>query len=142
MTPQEIAKNKRLLKAYGWTLAMYYVLEQVQGGVCAICGKPPKLVPLNVDHIHFKIQVKRCCSPIKGWVAIVPELERPAWYAKTKAQAIRWAREDALPHSVRGLLCAGRYQGCNRLLGRIDNLNWLKKTIDYLKDPPARKILL
>lgn len=43
--------------------------------------------------------------------------------------------------SVRGLLCGGRWHGCNRKLGRIDNLKWLGRVIEYLKNPPAQRIL-
>ena len=40
---------------------------------------------------------------------------------------------------VRGLLCGGRYAGCNRKLGRIDNFKWLCAAKDYIEDPPARR---
>ena len=43
--------------------------------------------------------------------------------------------------SVRGLLCPGRYFGCNRKLGGIDNVPWLKRVIDYLENPPAQTVL-
>jgi hypothetical protein len=59
----------------------------------------------------------------------------------TKKAATEAAREEALPLSVRGLLCAGRYAGCNRKLGRIDDPIWLDRLSAYLKNPPAKKIL-
>jgi len=150
-TPQERAKDKRLQKNYGWTLRKVQSLERIQEGRCGICGRVPKPggAPLNVDHIHFRVTMSRCADiltehwekwPVKGWKAEVLELDRPAFYAKTKVEAHRLAYDDALPHSVRGLLCAGRYRGCNRLLGRIDNIRWLEKTLAYLRNPPAKKL--
>jgi len=32
----------------------------------------------------------------------------------------------------RGLLCGGR-MGCNRRLGRVDNVAWLRKAVEYLE---------
>lgn len=43
--------------------------------------------------------------------------------------------------SVRGLLCGGKYWGCNRRLGRVENPKWLRSAADYLEKPPARKTL-
>ena len=64
-------------------------------------------------------------------------------YAKTKVAAETALREDALPLSVRGLLCPGRHGKaghgcCNRLLGRVDNPEWLLKAHNYVIDPPAK----
>jgi len=140
MTPQEKSKDQRLRKNYGWTLEMYNQLAAIQDYKCAACGKPAKTMPLNVDHKHFHIEVQRCTPPVTGWIANVSELNRPPFVAKTKVEAMRLAREDALPHSVRGLLCAGRYMGCNRKLGRIDNIPWLEAILAYLRSWPAKQI--
>lgn len=43
--------------------------------------------------------------------------------------------------SVRGLLCGGRWAGCNRKLGRIDNPEWLKSAAHYVEVPPAQNLL-
>ena len=59
---------------------------------------------------------------------------------RTKIEAMAKVRERALPLSVRGLLCAGRYAGCNRKLGRIDQIPWLENMLKYLKDPPAQRL--
>lgn len=74
----------------------YDALMAWQGGVCAICGNPPKPGGnrLCIDHDHRTMQ-------------------------------------------VRGLLCAGRWVGCNRLIGKIDSVEWLERVIAYLKNPPA-----
>ena len=42
----------KLKKAYGITIEQYDEQLAVQGGVCAICGKPPKSRCLDVDHDH------------------------------------------------------------------------------------------
>ena len=39
-------------KAPKLTQAQYNTVLQLQGGVCAICGRPPKNRKLNVDHDH------------------------------------------------------------------------------------------
>jgi hypothetical protein len=149
MTPQEKAKDRRLIKNYRWTLAMFNALGDYQDWKCAGCGREFTSPP-NVDHQHFKVLAAR--GPEfsidgfeRGWVATVDEFGVSAWGA-TRTAATALARERALPLSVRGLLCAGRHcragQGCcNRLLGRVDNIPWLKSMIRYLEDPPARKIL-
>jgi hypothetical protein len=43
--------------------------------------------------------------------------------------------------AVRGLLCGGRYAGCNRKLGRVDSLSWIRNILQYLADPPAQRVL-
>lgn len=40
------------LKQYGITIAQYEKMLALQGGVCKICGRPPKTVRLAVDHDH------------------------------------------------------------------------------------------
>ena len=39
-------------RLYGITLAQYDRMLLLQGGVCAICGRPPKTKRLAVDHDH------------------------------------------------------------------------------------------
>ena len=43
--------------------------------------------------------------------------------------------------TVRGLLCGGRYAGCNRKLGRLDNEAWLAAALRYVTNPPALLVL-
>lgn len=45
-------RRKQLLDTYGITAGQYEAMLRRQGGVCAICGKPPKTKALNVDHDH------------------------------------------------------------------------------------------
>jgi|SRR5579864_313258 len=146
-TPQERAKAKRLYKAYRWTWAMYWALGTKQGWACAICGRSAKNMPLNVDHEHFKITTVRFKNGwMNGWTASTStnghDIQR---WCKTKSEAITVVKEAALPLSVRGLLCPGRHGKaghgcCNRLLGRVDNPDWLEKARNYLLNPPAKDL--
>ena len=141
LTPQERAKAKRLYKAYRWTWAMYQALGIKQGWRCGICGRSAKNAPLNVDHEHFKVQAARNPDPDLKWqVWTVVDNIRHTVFAKTKVAGVAAVREWALPRSVRGLLCPGRHTGCNRLLGRVDNPDWLEKARNYLLNPPAKDL--
>ena len=41
-----------LMRKYGITEADYLAIFERQNGTCALCGRPPKNVRLNVDHRH------------------------------------------------------------------------------------------
>ena len=140
MTPQEKSKDKRLWKCYRWSLAMYNVLSERQHHRCAICGREALTMPLNVDHEHFKIECHRLLIVDKVWEATTTFKDGRLFQARgaTKTAAVQALKDVALPASVRGLLCAGRYAGCNRKLGSIDNIIWLKNSTTYLEHPPAQ----
>lgn len=142
MTKKEQDRDKRLRKTYGITLDQYNTILEAQGGKCAICGKLPKNMPLNVDHFHFKITTQRDTSLEKinlKWKAIANIPGSNEVWSKTKEGAIQIAKERALPLSIRGLLCPGRHGiGCNTKLGRVDKIEWLESAINYLKNPPSR----
>ena len=53
-SPEQVWKNN--LRKYGLTPEEYEKMLEAQGGVCAICGHPPKGQRLSVDHDHS------CCS--------------------------------------------------------------------------------
>jgi hypothetical protein len=145
MTPQEKAKNKRLWKCYRWTLEMYNALGELQGWRCAGCGKHRDEKKLNLDHYHFKIVLMPTVNlpPDKKWVARTDfEGMHFSAYGKTQKEARENVKDQALPHSVRGLLCAGRHgTGCNTRLGRIDDPDWLDTIRRYLLNPPSRAIV-
>ena len=50
---------ERLKHLYGITIEQYNKALALQGGVCALCGKPPKTKRLSVDHVHSKILSER-----------------------------------------------------------------------------------
>jgi len=146
MTTKERAKDQRLRKLYGWTLKMYNALGEAQGWKCAGCGREAKNMPLNLDHQHFKIEAHRIITNYQSreflWEA--ETLVNGIYLqqrAKTRVAAVAALRKKALPLSVRGLLCAGRYAGCNRKLGRIDNPVWLRRILEYLENLPARQVI-
>ena len=66
-------RNSELKRKYGITLAQYEVLNEVQNGLCAICGKSNKSgVGLHVDHNHVtgKLRGLLCfkCNAALGMV--------------------------------------------------------------------------
>jgi hypothetical protein len=52
VTPEETKRDGDLRRLYGITLADYRRLLTHQGGVCAICRRPPVNRALHVDHDH------------------------------------------------------------------------------------------
>jgi hypothetical protein len=54
MSAIPLPNEKDLKRRYGLTLGQYVELLDAQGGVCAVCGKPPteRTGPLVVDHDH------------------------------------------------------------------------------------------
>jgi len=147
LTPKEKAKDRRLWKNYRWTLEMYNRLGELQGWKCAGCGKHVSEKSLNLDHYHFKIKLNKLSGYSDGdfkWFAET-EIDGKLFSSNGRTQKIarQKLKDQALPVSVRGLLCAGRHGlGCNTKLGRIDYPDWLRTMATYLENPPARQILL
>jgi hypothetical protein len=59
----------------GLELAAYEARLAAQGGVCAICGRPPKTRRLDVDHEHKTGAVRgllchRCNRNLPTWVTL------------------------------------------------------------------------
>lgn len=52
------AINQYLKKTYGITKTDYLAMVARQNGVCAICKKPPKNGPLEIDHCHSTGRVR------------------------------------------------------------------------------------
>jgi hypothetical protein len=77
----------------------------------------------------------------QGWLCAA--CKRPLAHGRTKGLRPETDHDHKLKgrKSVRGLLCGGRYAGCNRKLGRVDNAQWLKNMLEYLLDPPAQRVL-
>lgn len=151
------SQNAYLLRNYGITLAERNEIMAWQGNKCACCGRPfDGQCRVEVDHEHFKVTALRLRKggstgigrihpvPPNGWIAIA-DLPFPSpcnWkWAKNKAEAVKLAKKDGMRHSVRGILCGGKFAGCNRKLGRIDKPDWLRAVLAYLKNPPARQYL-
>ena len=56
----KLQATRRKIASYGITLEQYGELLESQGGVCAVCGQPPKIRRLAIDHDH------KCCPPEKS----------------------------------------------------------------------------
>lgn len=104
-------KNRNFLRNYGITLAEYLALWKYQDGKCAICKQPVSI-----------------------------QLGRPGHTGGCRAE-LDHEHDNSLPQKeqVRGILCGGRWSGCNRKLGRLDKVEWLSSATEYIKNPPARK---
>jgi hypothetical protein len=94
----EKARDYNLTRNYGITLTEYNLMLEAQGGVCFICGEPPKegRRKLAVDHLHSKGEKKRnprekrgrvrgllcwqCNRGIGGFKDSVTQLRRAADY--------------------------------------------------------------
>lgn len=87
LSDKEVVNQRRLLRHYGISLSEYRVLLVKQGGVCAICGKPPlggntSTHSLHVDHDHVTKRVRGLlcnrCNPAIGQFGDSPDLLRKA----------------------------------------------------------------
>lgn len=103
---------------YGISLEEYRALYFLQKGKCAICKKP---IILH-SSLGLKTEGKRTEIDHKH----VPKKIKPQPKQRTL---------------VRGLLCGGRYAGCNAKLGHVDNAEWLRSAAEYLENPPALQII-
>jgi hypothetical protein len=69
---ESIERHAYLLRTYNITSANYDEMLKLQGGVCAICHKPPKRgTRLHVDHDHLAHSVRGLlctgCNTRLGW---------------------------------------------------------------------------
>jgi len=135
-------RDKYLRKHYSIGIDTYNAIGEAQGWKCGACGRPASdfTVAMNVDHKHFSVEFQRLS--IHNWRAQT-HMRGSVFYemGRTKEEAKGALLRRVLPLSIRGLLCPGRYTGCNRLLGRVDRIEWLKAVLQYLENPPAWKII-
>lgn len=104
-------RDKHLRTHYGISIEEFNKIYECQGGKCAICGR---------DLGEY----------------------RPGLPGFGNGTRIEVDHDHKLGKrvSVRGLLCGGRWAGCNRRLGRVDNPDWLEKVLKYLHNPPAHSV--
>jgi|SRR5579859_3013992 len=104
-TPAQI-RDRYLRKKYGISLKEYNQMLKAQGGVCAICKRPPKTLSLSVDHDH-KLKYLRTQAQLLNdrWEVAPLAFLTVRGYGKTKRLAVRDLRERLKRVSVRGLLC-------------------------------------
>jgi len=155
MNAVEKRMDSYLRRVYDISLYERNLILEEQGHKCACCGRAfDGTCRMEVDHQHVKVIVSRYepngwygmiqGNPKeqggKGWVASYEH--NVVWYfRKTKLKAIKAAKLASRRESIRGILCGGRYAGCNRKLGRIDTIPFIENTLAYLKNPPAQRVL-
>lgn len=111
------ARENSVQYKYGMSAGEYEALFNFQGGKCAICGR--KLALLKI--------------PGKPQEAGRAEVDHKHLLKK---QAKLVPKKD----TVRGILCGGRWAGCNHKLGKVDNIDWLRSAATYLENPPAHQL--
>lgn len=65
MTEDKLRRRRDLYyqRKYGITLDQYEAMFEAQGGVCAMCGRPPGKRQLDVDHSHQTGEVRGLLCP-------------------------------------------------------------------------------
>jgi hypothetical protein len=139
------ARDKRYRKTYRISLDTYNKIGDAQSWRCGGCGKHADefKISMNVDHEHFTITLVRD-ELTDGWIAdtyIRFRNARLSRWGKTQKAARAALKDIALPLSIRGLLCPGRYKGCNRRMGRLDDPIIMRNLATYLENPPAMQIM-
>lgn len=109
-----------LKRTYGIDAYDYALMFGYQLGKCAICGKN-----LSVNEAFSFIGELEDSRRAEVDHKHVPKKVKPQPDKKSL---------------VRGLLCGGRYAGCNAKLGHVDNAEWLRKAADYVENPPAQEV--
>lgn len=111
-----------ITRTYGITAEEYMEIYHEQKGKCPICGGSLSL-PIAFGVAGTNAYEKRTEIDHKH----VPKKVKPQPEKRTL---------------VRGLLCGGRYAGCNAKLGHVDNIEWLKAAAQYLTNLPAQIVLM
>jgi hypothetical protein len=134
-------EDLRLRKVYGISLDQYNEILAKQGGVCKICGRPPKNNRLSVDHDHRVRRIKFkpirsfspwgfCVEARESYAQANSMLPEDRCYAELKCDALQRVEKLLKLKSVRGLLCVN----CNRGLRWFsDNPQILREAAQYLE---------
>jgi hypothetical protein len=112
--------EQHLKRSYGITTEEYSTMFGYQLGLCAIC-KTPLAINEAFSIGGFGPNPRRAEVDHKH----VPKKLKPQPEKRTL---------------VRGLLCGGRYAGCNARLGRVDDVQWLRAAANYVETPPAQTL--
>ena len=88
--PLRVVARKRSQSELPGAAELYERLFAEQGGVCAICGNPPKTRRLHIDHEHSTNRVRgllcfRCNNALPSWVT-TDWLLRAAWYLDSNVE--------------------------------------------------------
>lgn len=104
-------KEKRLMSNYGITYKEFLDIFDCQEGKCAICKRN-----LSISYDG-----------------------KPGHTQGTRIEVDHDHRLKG-KESVRGLLCGGKWSGCNRKLGKIDDKVFLANALEYIVNPPAKRV--
>ena len=86
-------RDANLKALYGISLSLYEELLQQQGGLCAICARPPRgKRPLDVDHDHDSGRVRGLlCGNCNRAIGLLDE--NPELFDRGKDYVLRFKRE-------------------------------------------------
>lgn len=137
-SPKDKAADQRLRNKFGITLKEYNDRLEKQGGVCKICGNPPKTVRLAVDHDHKFDKIKITIAAVKIGLqkvftaAAILLNGKEVSYSCTDRKAARKQVWLILRRkSIRGLLC----MNCNRGLQKFyDKPERFESAAKYLRE--------
>lgn len=88
-SPQSPVAGRRhwLQKAYGITPEQYDTLLESQGGLCAICRRPPRKNRLHVDHDHTCCPARESCGDCIRGLLCVSCNSKLEWWLRYKDAA-------------------------------------------------------
>jgi len=121
----DVKKDSYYKKHYGISHQRAENMRDSVGNKCECCERTMS-TSLNVDHFHFKVYAERTNDMFRPkWRAEVkPRFKgTTVWYADTRKKAIALAKKEALPLSIRGILCF-----------------WCNKGLEYFVSNPFFKI--
>lgn len=112
-------KDRYLRKKYGMTLQGYREELALHDGKCAICGKPPGVRSLHVDHDHGYRKIPVTKFKVGTiWVATAVYRGWKFWFEDPVMRVALFKLREALKaNSIRGLICFP----CNRTLRSGNN---------------------
>lgn len=108
MTPEQKILDRHYHKEFGWALAEVDALFESQGNVCKICGRPPGVRRLNLDHDHAFDRMKLFIERLRDWnwaAFLNPTDASCISIGTTRKEARQNAKRELRRRSVRGGLC-------------------------------------
>jgi hypothetical protein len=142
MNDRDHKRDRYLIWKYGLSLKEYKKLDKDQDHKCAICRRPPKNLPLAVDHWHKveRLKIKTKKNKDTGlWKAYNIEFKMFSCHlpeaaitfkSSNKKKAIKQVRLKLKRKANRGLLCWACNTGIRKY---FDNAEHLLAASKYLR---------